>query len=224
MSLEKIQLRKLLKFFYLDRSELVGALRNDIREEISRKPDEESGGGDFFGPFWGDAKKFAANEIDLHAATAERIESNRLRRRLYPLLQDGFLNWWNEKRRWRNEAFTIAERSPSGLFPIEEIGLTVRVENLLALHIEGGSNRAIYPYFSETPALSREAARLGLWVLNETISDYEVEDLRMLDILRSTSYGVTDCPFEGNERELFIRKYNHIKSEWDRLRREYPDD
>lgn len=221
MSLEKVQLRKLLKLLYLDRSGLIRALREDIRAEAASELGDKSSGGDFFGPFWGDAKKFVANEVDLHQATNERIESNRLRRRLYKLLLEGFLSWWNEKRRWRNEPIALVEKSPSGLFQPEGARLTIRVENILALKGGDGSRRAIYPYFSEKPALSKEAARIGLWILSKTVTDYAIEDIRILDILRSTSFGNADCPLEGNEQEIFTARFNHVKSEWDRLRKEY---
>lgn len=221
MSLEKVQLRKLLKLLYLDRAGLISALREDIRNDINKSPEDDSGGGDFFGPFWGDAKKFIAGQIDIRDATSDRINKNRKRRRLYKLLLEGFLGWWNEKRRWRNEPIALAERSPSGLHQLEGTGLTIRVENFLALKGGDGSRRAIYPYFSEEPALSKEAARIGLWILSKTVSDYAIEEIRILDVLRGASYGSADCPFEGNEQEIFVAKFNHIKSEWDRLRKKY---
>ena len=220
MSLQKVQLRKLLKLFYLDKKELVSALRKEIRSDINRSEDDESGGGDFFGPFWGDAKKFTSGQIDIRDATANRINRNRKRRRLYQLLLEGFLKWWNEKRRWRNEPFTLADKSPSGLLQLKGTDLTIRVENILALNGGDNSKRAIYPYFSEDPALSKEAARIGLWVLGQSISDYAIEDIRILDILRSTSFSVDDCPFEGNEEELFVQNFHRIKNEWQKLRNE----
>lgn len=59
MSLRSIQLRKLLKILYLPQNRQVTALRGDIREEIAREVGDSGGGGDFYGPFWFDAKGHA---------------------------------------------------------------------------------------------------------------------------------------------------------------------
>jgi hypothetical protein len=95
MSIEKIHLRKLLQLFYLPDNRRRSLLRADIRIDLNKALGETTDGGDFHGPFWADAKSHVAREVDLRIKIKERIESNKGRARLYPLLADGFLSWWN---------------------------------------------------------------------------------------------------------------------------------
>jgi hypothetical protein len=221
MSLEKIHLRKLLQLFYLPSAKRTSALRREILSDIRRERREGDGGGDFHTPFWTDAKRHVAGGVDLKERSDTRIESNKSRARLYPQLTDGFLQWWNEKRRWRNEAFEFMPETVKAQFSIEEVGGIIKVENLLALTVGDQSNRIIYPYFSEDPPLPDEGGRIGLWLLAEALPDYRPEDLRILDILRSKSYATMDDRPQGNERNLFVTKYKSVFDEWKSLRREY---
>ncbi|HKY09688.1 MAG TPA: hypothetical protein VJQ55_15670 [Candidatus Binatia bacterium] len=136
-------------------------------------------------------------------------------------MTDGFLQWWNEKRRWRNEAFEFVPETVKAQFRIDEVGGVIKVENLLALKVGDQSNRIIYPYFSEEPPLPDEGGRIGLWLLAEALPEYTPEDLRILDILRSKSHATMDDPPQGNERNLFVMKYKSVLDEWKRLKSEY---
>ncbi|MBY5519729.1 hypothetical protein [Rhizobium leguminosarum] len=217
MSLETTNLRRLLQLFYLPPNRLQAELRKDIRQEI----DKENGGGDFYSPFWADAKDHVARKADLGEQTANRIAANsRTRSRLYPLLMAGFLRWWDEKRRWRNEEFEFLA-SVNARFKIEEIGTVVKVENLIALKVGGEFHRLVYPYFSEDPILSKEAARIGLWLMHQALPAYPLEDLRILDVLRSASFGTIDVPLEGNEPQIFIGHHARVLAAWKKLREEY---
>ncbi|MBX3505937.1 MAG: hypothetical protein KF895_10700 [Parvibaculum sp.] len=221
MSLEQIHLRKLLQIFYAPNNKRISILRADIRQEISKGAGLNGDGGDFHTAFWSGAKRHALGTADLRALTEVYIERSRQRRRLYPLLRDGFLLWWDEKRRWRNEPFEAILPSPHGRFIFEELAATVKVENLLSL--EGGdhSNRLIYPYFAEEPLLSAEAARLGLWLMSVALPHRNAEEMRILDVIRGTSFGIADVPFLGNEESIFLQKYEATLAEWRRLREEY---
>lgn len=221
MSIENIQLRKLLKIFYLPESKRKSALREDIRAEISKEHGDEASGGDFHAPFWADCKNHVTGSVELREQTKVRIADHKGRERLYPSLTDGFLKWWNEKRRWQNEAFESISENVSSELTFPEVGGTVKVGNLLALKIRNESNRIIYPYFSEEPSLTEEGGRLGLWLLNEAIAPYDIEDMRILDVLRSTSFATIDYPMQGNEREIFVGRYDQVLSEWKELRKEY---
>jgi hypothetical protein len=137
------------------------------------------------------------------------------------MLTDGFLQWWDGKRRWRNEAFKFIPQHVKSQHLVKEAGCLVKVENLLALEVVGQFNRIVYPYFSEHPPLSSESARIGLWLLGEALTNYKQGELRILDVLRSTSFGTDDFPFEGNERGLFIKLHKVVHDEWQKLRREY---
>lgn len=226
MSMEKVQLRKLLKLFFLPDAARVTELRKDIRQEIRKTAFPGAKGGDFHTPFWTDAKNHVAGRLDLAAQVDERIARNDTRERLYPELSKGFLKWWNEKRRWQNEPFQIIPFSVTAQLPIPEAGGVVKIENLLAVTIgpqstDNRSNRIIYPYFSEAPALGDEAIRLGLWLLSQALGQYAPEDLRLLDVLRGASFGTGDCPLRGDEQALFVRHYGSLLREWRSLWDEY---
>lgn len=222
MSLEKIHLRKLLQIFYLPENRRRSVLREDVKSQIKKENGgSTNGGGDFYTPFWTDAKRHVAGDLDLHAATEARVESNFRRRRLYPLLRDGFLGWWDERRRWRNEPFIFMPQSVKTHIVIPEVRGVVKVENLLALKVGDQFDRLVYPYFSEEPELPDEGGRIGLWLLGQALTDYQNDDLRILDVLRSTSFSTTDNPFRGNERDIFLRKYEEALVEWNRIRDEY---
>lgn len=228
MSLQRIHLWKLLKIFYASDRQQKALLREDIRNEKTRKTRENDDGGDFHGPFWADAKRYVAGlsehnaqvPVDLHALTKVRIESNSRRQRLYLQLTDGFLRWWEEKRRWRNEPFDLVGKNVKGRLIIPQLNGSIKAESMLAVKIGGHSTRLVYPYFSEEPILSEEAARLGLWVLGEATAKYQREEFRILDVLRSASFGIADLPLKGDEREIFMKKYATILEEWEELRKE----
>jgi len=118
MSIEKVHLRKLLRLFFLPDSARVSELRKDIRQEIKKAAFPGGKGGDFHTPFWTDAKNHVAGRLDLAAQVDERIARNDNRVRLYPELSKGFLNWWNEKRRWQNEPFQMAHQEIEWVNPM----------------------------------------------------------------------------------------------------------
>lgn len=221
MALEKINLRKLLQLFYASPSQRKALLRSDIRQERNKLIGLKESGGDFFGPFWADAKAHVAGNLDLQIQIPLRMAELKNTKRLYPLLKDGFLRWWNEKRRWRNESYILIEQSVKTQFILEEINCIVKIENLLALSISDETNKIIYPYFSEKPPLDAEAARIALWLLGEALEPYIVGDMRILDVLRAKSYGTIDCPLQGNERQIFLSKYKQLILERETLSKEY---
>jgi hypothetical protein len=65
MSMERLHLRKLLQLFYADRSKRRSIILTDIRSDVKRTLDPESRGGDFYVPFWADAKDHVAGKKDL---------------------------------------------------------------------------------------------------------------------------------------------------------------
>jgi hypothetical protein len=218
MSVEKINLRKLLGLFYADRRDRRRILVADVRNE--RNKDENGGGdgGDFHGPFWADAKDHVAGKLDLREQSEVRVASNKARARLYPLLTEGFLNLWNERIQWRNEKFETYPISIKAQLRIEELNAIVKIENVVAVKIPDGSSRIVYPYFGEKPALPIEGARLGLWALKEALIDFRAEDFRIIDILRRSYFRPAEISAQGNERELFVQKYRDLLEEWRKLR------
>lgn len=220
MSIDKIHLWKLLRLFYAKPNLQRRLLLDEIRRESKESSDEENGGGDFHVPFWADAKAHVAGKLDLQEKSKIRARKNKSRARLYPLLARGFLSVWNEKIRWRNEEFEFHPKSIKGSLSLNELGATVKVENVLAVKIWDGTDRAIYPYFSEEPILSIEGVRLGFWALEEALSELRAKDLRILDVLRGSYFRPEDAPQRGDERNIFAQKYKLILEDWTRLREE----
>lgn len=219
MSLENIHLRKLLKIFYSEPRHQVTELRSDIRQEIAKDSGTSPGGGDFHGPFWRDARDHVFHLRELHDAVNARVENNTRRDRLYPALRDGFLQWWNERRRWTNEPFEPIE-APHARIALEGLG-TVKVENVLAVGDAGGGRHFIYPYFAEQPALPDEGGRIGLWLMAQALPQAEPNDLRILDVIRGRTFSLDRTPLQGDESAIFRRRYGALLSRWQSLWEEY---
>lgn len=220
MPLEAVHLKKLLCFFDAPPAQRKAMLRDNIRREIAKANGVTGSGGDFHVPFWADAKGHVFGKVDLEDQTEIRIASNERRKNLYPQLTTGFLKWWNEKRRWKDEDF---EREPDiapAKYSISE-DARAKVEGILALKVGDGSHRIIYPYVSENPTLSEEGARLGLWALSQALPYYDLADFRVFDVLRSKSWGVADCPLRGDEGAIFAARHEDLVSGWLALREEY---
>ena len=222
MPVDNIALRKLLQLLYLPPNKRKSKLRGEIRSQISKEDDPQGGGGgDFHTPFWSDAKLHVARQIDLSKSTAARINDNRTRSRLYPLLEEGFRAWWREETRWRNEQIDyVPDRVKSNLV-LTDLGAVIKVENLMTLGVEDAGHMHVYPYFSEEPVLCEEAARIGLWVMNRAFNGAHA-DLRILDILRSKCFKIIDQKFDGDEEEIVISRYGALLREWEELKAEYP--
>lgn len=218
MSAETIHLRKLLQLFYAEPRQRRSLLLADIRNELGRKAGDK--GGDFHAPFWADAKDYVAGKIDLRERSSERIKNNPSRKRLYPLLVDGFLSLWNEKARWRNEKFDFVPTNVGARFSIDELNATVKVESVVAVQLQDGTHRIVYPYFSERPMLPAEGARLAFWAMREALPTFSVEDLRVIDVLRSAYFRASEVPLRGDERDVFVRKYDGLLREWHKLKGE----
>lgn len=220
MSLERIHLRKLLKILFLDANPRRSALRGDIREEIAREAGDVGSGGDFYAPFWFDAKCHVFGSADLHVCVDDRIAANAGRANLYPLLRDGFLLWWNERRRWTNEPFRPGQLLKAH-FPFPGIDATVKIDSILSVRDGQEEEHFVYPYFAPSPALSDEAARWGLWLLSQALPAVREEELRILDVIRGRTFSIDRNPLRGDEEENFRRRYAAVLREREELRREY---
>lgn len=221
MSLQNIHLRKILKIMYLEGGARITALRTDIREEIAREEDRASeGGGDFYGPFWRDAKDHVFGTEDLHEQTRIRIESNPGRANLYGLLRDGFLLWWDERRRWTNEPFRSAGAMKT-VCRAAGVDADIKVANILSVRDGRDEDHFVYPYWFPDPALSEEAARLGLWLLCEAFPNVDRAEFRLLDVIRGRTFSLDRNPLQGNEPAIFQRRHAAALAQWQELRREY---
>jgi hypothetical protein len=222
MSIINVQLRKILQLFYanerLRRKLLLDDIRSDARKEGGGK---RSTGGDFHGPFWADAKAHVTGAVDLVRQTEIRIAANPRRARLYRLLRDASLNLFEERLRWTNNPPVIRIENLNGQFEIAEIAATVRVQNVWFARVGGGLgelNYLIYPYFSEEPSLPDEGARLGLWAMSAALSEQPLDFARIVDLLRQALFSPTTRPLAGDERDIFLRRYQDLILERERLK------
>ncbi|MBE1715400.1 hypothetical protein CK231_03425 [Mesorhizobium loti] len=219
MSVLDIPLRKILQLFYAPLPLQRSILKEDIR--LDRKKEQggsRSRGGDFYLPFWSDVKKHIAGDADLSDMTDGRIRSNKRFRRLYPLLKDGVIDLLSAKLRWSNEPVQIVPKSVHGNLQFGDIGGTVRIRDALHARVRGEYTRIVYPYFSEEPALPEEGGRLGLWAMQQALTEYDPNDMRVIDILRRTFFSPQTTPLRGDEGIVFREKYILTIAEWERLK------
>lgn len=214
MSLNVIHLRKLLKFCSLNDERARSALRREAYEDMRRLENPTEGGGDFHAPFWRDAKNHVCHGMSLEDATEIRVERNYRRGRLYPLMKDAFLDWWLEMQRSTNETLRPVEENVHARQVFEDLGITVKVDNLLSLQLGHDRHRLIYPYFSEEPAISETWARVGLWMIGETLSDWDVDDAVLLDLHRRRSFSTSTHQLRGNEQALLQRRVHDLREMW----------
>jgi len=219
--IDTIALRKLLKLLYLPPNKRQSAIRTEIRNQIAKEADPDAeGGGDFHIPFWSDAKQHVYGKADLQQRTLARVEANGRRKRLYPELTEGFLEWWQQEKRWRNLPIVYVPTKMKSKLLLEEIGVTIKIDNIMTLAFEGSGHMHVYPYFSESPDLNAEAARIGLWVINEAFKG-EHADMRILDVLRGQAFRKSEQKFRGDEREYLLAMCMQLISEWETLWDEY---
>lgn len=221
MSVLDIPLRKSLQLFYAKESLQRSILKDDIRLDRRKEAGgTRSQGGDFYLPFWSDVKKHISGDGDLAEMTVDRIASNNNFKRLYPLLKDGVLDLLSAKLRWSNEPVEIIPQSVHGILRIEELGAVVRIRDALHARVREKYTRVVYPYFSEEPALSEEAGRLGLWAMQQALPDLDPNEMRLIDPLRRVFFSPDTTPLIGNEKLVFIDRYRSLIMEWERLKHE----
>lgn len=221
MSVLDIPLRKVLQLFYASPSLRRSILRNDIRLDRRKETGgTRSTGGDFHSPFWSDVKSHVSGGGDLTQLTDARVASNRNFKRLYPLLKDGVLELLSAKLRWSNEPVEIVPQSVHGKLRIEDLGGTIRIRDALHARIREEYTRVVYPYFSEEPILPDEGGRLGLWVMQQALTEFDPGDMRIIDPLRRTFFSPQTTPLYGNEETVFRDHYRSLIEEWERLKHE----
>jgi len=107
-----------------------------------------------------------------------------------------------------------------GSLRIEDLGGTIRIRDALHARVRGEYTRVVYPYFSEEPALSEEAGRLGLWVMQHALINLDADDMRIIDPLRKTFFSPRTTPMQGDEETVFRERYRSLIGEWEHLKRE----
>lgn len=213
MAIDLIHTNKLLRLLYFPEKDLRRELKKDIYQEKKKAEGGSMGGGDFYSPFWADARKHILGEADLSILTAERVNKNFRRKNLYPLLEKGVLALWE---RGHNLDVELLQRSPKGRFKITNEDLTVKVESIMAIEIEG-DERLVYPYWFPDPVLSDEAARVGLWLLSQALPKENAQNIRIFDIIRAEYFSLQTHPLQGNEEQILIHNYRRISEYRKRL-------
>lgn len=220
MSLQTIHLRKILKIMYLQGPKRISALRQDIRDDLARENGSEAGGGDFYGPFWHDAKNHVFGATDLTEQTAVRIASNAGRTNLYERLRDGFLLWWDERRRWTNQPFVPIDALKT-VCRLPGIDASIKFGNILSVRDGRDEDHFVYPYWFPEPELTEEAARLALWAVCHAFPSVNPLEMRVLDVIRGQTYSLDRNPLRGNEAEIFAQRFANALEDWPRLKAEY---
>lgn len=217
MSINTIHLNKLLRFLYLPEKDLVSRLRGDIRDQIKRESGITSDGGHFYLPFWSDVKSHVLGREDLKISTAARIKSHPSKKDLYQQLEKGFLTLWE---RGGNQKIEILGKNPKGIYEVKKYGLKIKVENIMAITING-SERLGYPYWFPNPALSNEGARIGLWAMSQALADENSKNFRIFDIIRSDFFSLENSPLRGDEEAIMLANFERISKLRDKLSKEY---
>lgn len=197
-------------------------MRKDIREDRKRAAGAGGDGGDFYGPFWRDAKDHVFGSADLREETRKRIEGNPNRRVLYERLQNGFLLWWNERRRWTNQPFVPAAGIKT-VVRLPGVDASIKFANILSVRDGNGEDHFVYPYWFPEPPLSDQAARLAIWALSHAFPNVADGELRVLDVIRGQTFSLDRNPLTGDESSVFAKRFEAAQTEWQQLRREYPD-
>ncbi|TZG26258.1 hypothetical protein [Sphingomonas montanisoli] len=221
MTIRVVNLNKILKICQLPENLLTRELRIDLRGERRKALGLPTGGGHFHYPWWNAAKQHSVGLVDLETFTPVLIGDLKSRKRLYPLLTEGFLQWFRHLRRTTNAEIVWTQENIHTHYTVPGLELIVKVDNLLALKIGSDRHKIIYPYFFEEPALSSLWGRIGLWLMREALSEYDIVDMEILDVLRGRSFSGGMDFLKGDEEAIFQRKYMNIIEQWEALKPEY---
>ena len=220
MALNNVSLNKLLKMLPRPLSARQAIIRHDAADAVLKeKKIETDDGGNFYGEFWCDAKEFVLRGGNLTRLVKDRMSASRSKRRLYPILRDGFLRWYvsnfsgsaaGDRKEIGNAFGKCSTLAPAG---------SVRVHGLLAWEEPDGSRHLIYPYFDKDHALGPRAARLGRWTMAKALPEHDQESMAILDVLRGAVFDNDNCPLVGNEEEVLSERYKGFLREWETQKR-----
>lgn len=216
-----MNLDRLLRLLASNPAETTKLLREDLRSERNKANGVKSGGGHFHAPFWSDAKAHVIGIFDLNQQTLLRIEALEQRRRLYPLLSNGFLKWFNDLKRSTNQKVGWEEANAHNRFGYPGLDLIIKVEGLLGLQIGHDRHLLVYPYFAEQPTLNETWARVGLWLMASALADFDISEMHILDIIRGRSFANPSIFLKGDEDRIFFDRYSQLLNEWRALRPHY---
>ena len=218
MTINVIHLNTLLRLFYMPENKLISELRKDIRAENKKEAGEAtSGGGHFYMPFWSDVKSHVLGLSDLKDSTSARIAKDPGKKDLYEKLEQGFSTLWD---RGGNQKVELIDKSPKGAYIIKEQDLTIKVENIMAITLNG-NERLGYPYWFPHPVLSQEGACVGLYVMSKALETQEKDNFRIFDIIRADFFSLDNTPLQGNEEKIILENFKRISKLREKLKKEY---
>lgn len=217
MSFELINLNKLLRICALHDDKARSALKREAYQDRRREEHPSESGGDFYGPFWSDAKSYATEGTDLELATSMRIERHGVRDRLYSVVCPQFIEWWQRFEGSMNEEMAPLDENVHARREMDGLGITVKVDNLLCFRIDPDRHRLIYPYFSEEPSLSSRWARVGIWVMSQVLEGFRVQDMVILDVHRARSFSVREIDLRGDEADIFAARIVELREVWEEI-------
>jgi hypothetical protein len=221
MSIQIINLNKLLRLCALPENLLIGDLRDYLRSERDAAQGVESTARHFHYPWWSVAKLHVVGQADLRSETPVLVAANAYRKRLYPMLTEAFLSWFDELRRSSNESFGWVEERVHNHYPVPGLQLTVKVDNLLSLRIGDAVRRLVYPYYSEFPVLTDKWARVGIWLMRDALPRFPLDQMEILDVLRSRSFRGAELTLRSDEEAIFKTRFLRILELWRSLRTDY---
>lgn len=219
MAMDRLSLSRFLELMQLPHARRLRMIERDARRAVYVEQfgkDADGGGGDFYGPFWADAKRSAVDDsFDLASATVERIASNKSRRRLYPVLLNGFESGWAVLRQARISGGVITLVSNLAVTLKGSEGEDrLRATNALSVQEAGTHLHITYPYFSKDVGLGTRHARLGLAVLKQGFASAKPKTVAILDVLRGNLFVGDEVIEDSSAREQVVERYDAVMREW----------
>jgi hypothetical protein len=223
MPMDRLSLMRCVELFQFPLERRLRKIKQDARKSLVKElpGDREDGGGDFYSEFWADAKEKVANDdFDLFRSTYERITKNKSKRRLYPILLNGFAKGWD----------TIRERLEiKGKFSVVR-GITTEIEgssktdsvvvkNTLTIRTEDKRLHIIYPYFSKDVALGARHAGMAIAAMQEGFEKTAPDNIVIFDVLRGTVFFDKEADLPPGGSSVLIERYDAVMREWRTQRR-----
>lgn len=220
MTIDRITLRKFIQLLGLPQNKKITKFREVARRDARRQAGEPViGGPDFYTGFWSDAKNHVFGQSDLRDTTPARIAANDGRERLYRMLQDGFLTWWDERRRWQNAPF---QRINPIVGQVEiENGAILRLDNILSVRDTQNVDHHVYPYWCEEPIIDQDLAAISLHVLLRAFPEHDPNEIRILDTIRGQTYSADRVDLDAITWEDIILRHRALRAEYQEIRAQY---
>jgi hypothetical protein len=217
MAMDRLSLARFLELLQLPQPRRLKLIERDARKALyEERFGKLSDGGDFYGPFWADAKRSAVDRgFCLKSATDERISSNKSRRRLYPHLLEGFETGWTSLKAssFGEAALSLVMRLAVYVKGSEEED-HIRATNVLAVTESDRSLHITYPYFSKDVKLGMRHARLGLGVLRQGFATAQPKTVAILDVLHGSIYIDSGEDIGDPEHKELVDRYDAVMREW----------